>query len=126
MTHYTSAMHASWIPAICAMLKLMRRRSPILLLLAALAIGYLLLAPLKQCADRLGHARPLNAHDCELALCFTLAAVGSVAAMAEAYQALLRRAPQAGIGMEAVPQDIGAWLTPCPADTSPPIRSLRI
>ncbi len=109
------------------MLGLMPRRSPILLLLITLAAAYLLLAPLKQCADRLGVARPLNAHDCELALCFVLAAAGSAVVMAQALNSLLRgvrarawrgESREQGISL---PQAAILWI-----DTSPPLASLRI
>ncbi len=105
----------------------MHRRSPILLLLVTLAAAYLLLAPLKQCADRLGAARPLNAHDCELALCFVLAAAGSAAIMAQATDILLRGIKtRIWTGENRV---VGIALAPAILlgfDPSPPLASLRI
>ncbi len=55
----------------------MRRRSPWILLLAGLAILYILAAPLKQCADRWSGLKPLNAHDGEITLLFFTLAVTS-------------------------------------------------
>ncbi len=111
----------------CAMLCVMRRRSPILVLLATLAAVYLLLAPFKQCFDRMGRARPLNTHDGELMICFALVAAGAAVALANAYQVLRRRA-QRRLGAPEVlcVEGTARELAAAPLDLSPPLALLRI